>query len=301
MKKQFFSIIVGLLAVVAFGGCSRVEPGHVGIKVNLNGDNRGVSADQIVTGRVTYNPFTTVIYTFPTFTQRFAWTANEHEGSRNDESITFNTSEGASINVDVGFAAGFSGESVPSIFEEFRKPAGDIVDGWVRDQVRNCLNEAGSQQRAVDILGTGKMTFIKALNTCVFNDLDAKGFTNIEVSLIGEARPNGRVTKAIGAVIEARQAALKAEEEVKQAEAEADKVAAMADGEKRRRIAEAEGAAAEIKLKAEAQAEANRTISESLTAELIEYERVRTWDGALPRFTGGGVVPMLDVSTTPQS
>ena len=70
--------IMMLTLVVAFtAACTRVEPGYTGIEVNLHGEDRGVSADNIVTGRVYYNPWTTNIYEFPTFMQQFTWTASQ--------------------------------------------------------------------------------------------------------------------------------------------------------------------------------------------------------------------------------
>ena len=38
--------------------------------------------------------------------------------------------------------------------------------------------------------------------------------------------------------------------------------------------------------RAKAQAEANRTLAQSLTAELIDYQQIQRWDGKLPRYTG---------------
>lgn len=286
MKLRSLSLI--LLSLV-LGACTRIEPGHVGIKVNLSGDNRGVSDEQLVNGRVFFNPFTTVVYEFPTFTQRFAWLSSD------GESITFNSSEGAAIDTDVAFATAFKGEAVPQLFQDFRRSAGEIVDGWVRDQVRNCMNEVGSTMAAVTILGHGKTDFIKGINQCARGELESRGFTSIEISLIGEARTDDRVRQSIAQVIEATQKALRAEAEVRQAEAEANKVAASADGERRKRIAEAQGEADAILTRAKAQAEANRIVAQSVTKDLIQYESIRRWDGVLPRFTGGGAIPFVNV------
>ena len=57
-------------------------------------------------------------------------------------------------------------------------------------------------------------------------------------------------------------------------------------------IAEAE--ARVIKTKAEAQAEANRKLAESLTKEVVEYEKIQKWDGKLPTVTGGNALISLD-------
>lgn len=30
--------------------------------------------------------------------------------------------------------------------------------------------------------------------------------------------------------------------------------------------------------------------------ELVKYKAIETWDGSLPRFTGGGAIPFIDVN-----
>src|SRR5271170_6102471 len=90
-------VIVGLVAVgILYAGCStttRVDAGHVGIRVKLAGSDRGVQDMPIVTGWVVYNPITEQIVIFPTSVQNVIWTANRHECRPVDESITFSSSE----------------------------------------------------------------------------------------------------------------------------------------------------------------------------------------------------------------
>lgn len=58
--------------------------------------------------------------------------------------------------------------------------------------------------------------------------------------------------------------------------------------EKQTAIINAEAQAETVRIKAEAEAEANRTIAESLTPNIIEYNKVQKWDGVLPKVTGNG-------------
>lgn len=60
-----------------------------------------------------------------------------------------------------------------------------------------------------------------------------------------------------------------------------------AETEKQTAIAKAEAEAETIKIKAEAEAEANKTLSESITSNIIEYNKIEKWDGKLPQVTGG--------------
>ena len=41
-----------------------------------------------------------------------------------------------------------------------------------------------------------------------------------------------------------------------------------------------------MRIKAEARAEANKILSESITEEIINYNKVEKWDGELPAVTG---------------
>lgn len=68
-----------------------------------------------------------------------------------------------------------------------------------------------------------------------------------------------------------------------------------AETEKQTAIAKAEADAETIKIKAEAEAEANRVLSESITSNVIEYNKIEKWDGKLPQVTGGsGTLINLD-------
>lgn len=60
-----------------------------------------------------------------------------------------------------------------------------------------------------------------------------------------------------------------------------------AETEKQTAIAKAEAEAETIKIKAEAEAEANKVLSESITNNVIEYNKIEKWDGKLPQVTGG--------------
>ncbi len=59
-----------------------------------------------------------------------------------------------------------------------------------------------------------------------------------------------------------------------------------AETEKQTAITNAEAEAETIRIKAEAEAEANKVIRESLTEEVIEYNKVEKWNGELPQVTG---------------
>lgn len=80
---------------------------------------------------------------------------------------------------------------------------------------------------------------------------------------------------------------------VANAEAEQARIAAQAEADKQVIAAQAE---AEAILKvANAQADANRELASSLTNTLIEYEKIKAWDGELPSVTGANALVGIDL------
>ena len=77
----FFVVLVpiGLIlsGILFFMSSSMIQPGYVGIKLNTYGDQKGVSDYPVYTGRVFYNPITTTVYQYPTFTQNSIWQDEE--------------------------------------------------------------------------------------------------------------------------------------------------------------------------------------------------------------------------------
>lgn len=69
-----------------------------------------------------------------------------------------------------------------------------------------------------------------------------------------------------------------------------------AETEKQTAITFAEAEAEATKIRAEGEAAANKTISESLTQEIIENKKIEKWNGELPRVTGGSST-LVDLGT----
>lgn len=55
-------------------------------------------------------------------------------------------------------------------------------------------------------------------------------------------------------------------------------------------IADAEGFAKSTLLKADAQAKANNLLQSSISQNLIEYEKIKKWNGQLPTVTGSNAI-----------
>lgn len=276
---KFFGIVSVCLCV----GCGYVPPGHVGVKVNLYGSNRGVQDLTVVTGRVWYNPLTAEVHEFPTFMQNVVWTKDSNESSSTDESISFNSKEGASLNADVGLSYQIRPEKVPEVFNELRKDADYITRVYLRTKIRDVINRYSVNYTAVQIFAEGKNNLLKDVRQDIEKSLGER-FIFDTITFVGQVRGDSSVEQSINRTIEATQRAIEAENKVQQIKAEAEQ-----------KIAEANGKAQSILAVAKAEAEANKILAESLSPGLTQYKALEKWDGVLPKLMGSNAVPFVNI------
>ena len=284
MKLKFLlPLVLGLVLVTS---CTKVEPGYVGIKVNQYGNQKGVDDFPITTGRVWYNPMTEEIYIFPTFRQNVVWTKASTEGSPNDDSITFNSIEGAEANVDIGLSYSLLAEKVPHIFVEFRKDIDHITHIYLRSEVRDAFSRHASKMKIMDIFGTGKQALLEAVKADLNEKFNHLGITFEMVSFVGAIRADQKVMDSISATIQATQRAIEAQNKILQSTAEANQA-----------IEKARGEAESLLAVAKAQATANEIVTKSISGELLQYKMIEKWNGVTPQVTSNGsaLLPMIGV------
>src|ERR1041385_1349901 len=154
--------LVAVLTLVS-AACTTVNPGYVGIKVNMYGGNRGVQEIPLVTGRVSFNPITTRVLEWPTVVQTAQWTHDDQEShkGRNDE-ITFNSKEGLVISADVSLSYQLDGSKVPQFYVQFRTDDLDMfTHGFMRNVARDAFNEEAAGLTAEELYATKKEDFLK--------------------------------------------------------------------------------------------------------------------------------------------
>lgn len=284
---QKIGIVLTVMIVCLFGiyGCDLIEPGHVGIKVNLYGEQKGVQNYTLRTGAIWYNRFSEQVYEFPTFMQNAVWTKDYDEGSSTDESVTFNSSEGAVVNTDIALSYQIEKTKVPEIFVELRQDADYITHIYMRGKVRDAVNRIASTMKVTDIFGEGKQRLLLEAKKELDRELGHKGFVIDMIAFVGEMRVDTKVLESINMTISASQKAIEAQNKVVQSKAEADQ-----------KIEEARGEAESITLVAKAKADANKILTESLSQSLLNYEALQRWDGILPKVTGE-VIPFITIDT----
>jgi len=255
-----------------------ISPGYVGVVVDLLGDNKGVESKELHVGMHWIAPWRSV-YQFPIFEQNDTW-----EGDR--EGFNFQTSEGMAVSADIGITYHLRPESIPLIFQRYRRGMDEITHVFIRNYIRDAVNKSASHTRIEDLY-SGKESFFEDVEAHVRNDLAPIGIELSRIYLIGRFHFPPNVITALNSKIEAMQRAQQRENELREAEAEAKK-----------QVAKAEGQAKCAVVQAESEAKANHVLSQSVTPELIQWQAVQKWDGKLPHVVGadsGIMIPMGNI------
>ena len=164
----------------------------------------------------------------------------------------------------------------------------DIINnGIVASAVKSAMAELGPE----DVTNRGKVEplaqqkLAEAINAKYGEDAVTVHQVIISNMDFEDAYNDAIQQKSIAQQTAARQ---KIENETAIAKAEADKTVA---------IKNAEAKAEKMKIEAEAQADANKKVAESISDELIDYQKIEKWDGRLPTVTGGNAIVSLDNNT----
>jgi regulator of protease activity HflC (stomatin/prohibitin superfamily) len=269
MIKTIGAGIVGFfLLIFLFKSCERIDAGHVGVKVNLYGDNKGVSDVTEVTGIVFFNPFTHNIYEFPTFIQ--------HKEYTGENSFVVNSKDGSEFHVSPIVNYSVKREKVPYIFAKYRRSLEQIEEGFLKTAVYDAFRLATNKYTADELI-SNRAQFEIEVRKLLEGQLLNEGFIVNQFTsnlIYPESFKN-----AINAKNNAVQAALMAENKVKQAEAEA-----------KIKVATAEGNAQALLTSAKAEAEANSLKQKTITPLLLQLEFINKWNGVLPVY---GETPKL--------
>ena len=261
MKKIMFMLLAAMMFM--FTSCTTVDSGEIGIrfhKFSSSSESYG-GVEGTCKGWVWYNPFTESVFTYPTMVQR-----------KNYEAFTVNAKDASVFTMDPQLAYHINPDKAADIFVKYRKPIEELENGYIRtciyEAYRTCANKYTS-----DSLMSNRAKFEADVRSRLEKSLAQEGFIVDEFT--SAITPPKSLTEMIDAKNRAVQAALKAENEVKEAEANA-KIA----------VAKAKGNADAMKIKADAEAYYNRTIAASLTQQIVMEDFIEKWNGQLPTVSG---------------
>ena len=282
MFKKLAIAGVALLAAILLvrPTVTYIEPGHVGIVINRAGG--GVSPQPLGPGFHVRNPLFTAIEQYPTFMQTLVLTRASTEGSQNNDEINVNSIEGQPLSLDVSMSFELDGAKVPALYQTFRTDIETISHGFIKQAIRQSLQEVVGQEQIADILGPKKAETVTRTQTALQKRLDPYGISVRQFTL-NEFRAPKAVMDAISLKNVMQQQALTAQNELQKNtfQAQGDSIKAA-------------GRAKAIMAEAEAQAKANDLLSRSITNTLVQYEMAKRWNGQMPQVTGGAM-PMMQL------
>lgn len=272
------ALLVALLVVKP--AVAYIEPGHVGIVIHRGGG--GVDPTPLGPGFHLRNPALTAIQEYPTFMQTLVLTRESTEGSPNNDEINVNSVEGQPLSLDVSMSFELDGAKVPALYQTFRTDVTTISHGFIKQAIRQSLQEVVGNEEIAAILGPKKAEVVTRTQALLQKKLDPYGI-EVRQFTLNEFRAPKAVMDAISLKNVMQQQALTAQNELQKNtfQAQGDSIKAA-------------GRAKAILTEAEAQAKANELLSRSITGSLVQYEMAKRWNGQMPQVTGGAM-PMLQL------
>lgn len=272
-KAGITAVAVCIIGIGA--NCINIIPtGYTGIKTSF--------------GKVSQKELTTGIHFSVPFVQNVSEINNKQQDVTIADKIWGEASDKTPVYAEsVTVTYNISAEESVWLYSNVTNMDDIINNGIVASAVKSAMAELGPE----DVTNRGKVEplaqqkLIEALNAKYGEDAVAVHQVIISNMDFEDAYNDAIQQKSIAQQTAARQ---KIENETAIAKAEADKTVA---------IKNAEAKAEKMKIEAEAQADANKKVAESISDELIDYQKIEKWDGRLPTVTGGNAIVSLDNNT----
>lgn len=263
-KSSLTKVIVAFVAMVLIAliqpySLERVDAGHVGIKVKLTGNSRGVSNYEYKTGWVIYNTWVEQMLEFPTYQQHIEYA---------DQTVI--TKGGFAATIKPSFNYSLKPTAIGNMFENLRLDIKQIEQGWLMNAIVSSVNDVANKWE-VDAIFNKREEFEAAI-VAECNKRLSKWF------LVSQLRTNIVPPKALQQAIESKTKA------VQEAQASMQRKL-VAEAEAQEKIAIAKGDSAQAVISASGRARANSLLQQSLTPMLLQEKWIEAWK------SGGSKVP----------
>jgi regulator of protease activity HflC (stomatin/prohibitin superfamily) len=257
-----------------------VNPGYVGIVIHRAGG--GVDKTPLGPGLHFRDPLTTGIEEYPVYMQTLVLAKSANEGSMLNDEINVNSKEGQPISLDVSMSFELDPDKTPALYSTFRRDIQSIQHGYVKQSIRQALQEVIGNEEIAAVIGPKKAEAVNQTQVMLSQRLAQYGIV-VKQFTINELRAPQTVIEAINQKNVMQQQALTAQNELQKNtfQAQGDSIKAA-------------GQAKAILSLAESQAKANDLLSRSITANLVQYEMAKRWDGKMPQVSGSAI-PMLQL------
>lgn len=285
-QRGFAGVIAIIIAAAAIIGAIilgaktyYIHPGNVGVLIEKAGQTgNGVSETPIRPGWGFRHLFTEEVQEYPTFVQTAVWTKSNSEGHDNDESITANTQEGLAVNLDVSVSYTLDAGKVPDLYVKFRQDIGTIQEVYMRQTVRQAVQDVFGGYSVDDIYGPKKQEVVSKIQAAAVAKLSPDGFTVTQFT-VNEIRLPQNIVDSIQNKIVAAQKVQTAQQDLERIKVEAEQTTTKATAE-----------ANAIKIQAEA-------ITQQGGDAYVQLQAVNKWNGVMPTYvTSGAVLPFINAS-----
>jgi len=259
-KKSALTVVIAIFALIFVLQCFTYVPvGSTGVVKNL-----GAPSGKIMTNGLHLKaPFLQSVETVDNQIQKFKVDADAVTKDLQEVSSTIavnyrvNPAESVSIVRNIGALLYEDKILYPAVQESVKSvTAKYTAEGLITERAKVSMEIAKGLEEKVSSYGISVQEF------------------NIENFKFSDA-----FTRAIEEKQVAQQDLIRVETEQKQIIVKAEAAAKAAEAEARA-----------ILVQAEAQAEANRMLAASLSQTLVEYEKIKAWDGILPKVSGGNAI-----------
>jgi regulator of protease activity HflC (stomatin/prohibitin superfamily) len=273
-------IILLAATALSLAACSRVTPGHVGVKVNNYGSNAGVEDKALGIGTY-WTGFGSDISEYPVYTNNYVWAngtkcTGEGDDKKCDganEELPFQDKNGLVVAADVNVAYHVNPALAPKLYQTYRADMEGIVAGPMRNRVRSALVTAASTMTVEEIYGPKKAVLIAKATQIVRSYFEPLGLHIDALDWAGPIRIPENIMERINARAQTEQAAIAAQAQVATEEAKGRAAVAKATAEANAKIEDARGDAESIRIR-------NAAV---VANPGYQSEWVRKWDGQLPK------------------
>lgn len=245
-------LICGLMCI------EKVPVGYEGVVYSMAG---GVQDETLTQGWHLVAPNKRVNL-FTVANEQLVLTKDSRDGSEGDESFNVSTADNASISISFQMSYRYIPADLVSTYKKFKGMDGEkIVNSRVRTVLKSKISEVTTYYPMMDIYSGNRSKINNEITKCL-NDAFKKeyGIEVISASIV-DVHPDERLQKTIEDRVTALQKKQQAEAEQETAKVEAETALIRAQNK------------ADIKrLEAQAEADANATIANSITPQLIEMK-----------------------------
>ena len=264
---------VGLVLGVVFTLASMaviVPAGRAGVLVLFG----SVGKDPLASGLHFVNPFARVVE-LEVRTRNYTMSSIHDEGPRRgDDSIAVITSDGLTVKLDVTVLYALELARTPEIYRTLGE---EIEERFIRSEIRSAIRDSAANLQATELYSVKRQGFVDQVIKVLTGRFQARGI-QLEQVLLRDVKLPEQITRAIN-----------------------DKIAADQEAQKMAFVLQKEKQEAERKrIEAEGQARAQQIVSQSLTPQILEYQRIQALrdigaKGNLIITSGGGATPLIQV------